>query len=113
MIGDWTRVERTHGLNGSTLWMDTANVGKERRDASLLSCTSIGASQRRAAHDFVRRQVITSTSSEHVKTKEQTTILALGKLGACATLPSIDLDSYLHLKILRRYSIENKERQTD
>jgi len=40
-------------------------------------------------------------------------ILALGKLGACVTLPSIDLDSCLHLKILRRHSIGNKERRAE
>ena len=41
------------------------------------------------------------------------TVLAVGKLGACITLPSIDLDSCLHLKILRRHSIGNKERRAE
>jgi len=41
------------------------------------------------------------------------TILAVGKLGACITLPSIDLDSCLRLKILRRHSIGNKERRAE
>ena len=41
------------------------------------------------------------------------TILAFGKLGACVTLPSIDPDSCLHLKILRRHSIGNKERRAE
>ena len=41
------------------------------------------------------------------------TILAFGKLGACVTLPSIDPDSCLPLKIQRRHSIGNKERQAE
>ena len=41
------------------------------------------------------------------------TILAFGKLGACVTLPSIDPDSCLPLKILRRHSIGNKERRAE
>ena len=41
------------------------------------------------------------------------TVLAVGKLGACVTLPSIDLDSCLHFKILRRHLIGNNERQAE
>ena len=41
------------------------------------------------------------------------TVLASGKLGACVTLPSIALDTCLRLKILRRHSIGNKERQAE
>jgi len=41
------------------------------------------------------------------------TILAVGKLGACIILPSIDLDSCLPSKILRRHSIGNKERRAE
>jgi len=41
------------------------------------------------------------------------TIPATVKLGACVTLPSIDLDPCLRLKILRRHSIGNKERRAE
>ena len=53
-------------------------------------------------------------TSKGAKTKERTYIvLALGKLGAWVSLPSIDLDACLRLKILRRHSIGNKERQAE
>ena len=90
------------------------NRGGSQKEPPYYFCTSIPREPKEC------RPCLCATSSElHPsaanisRPRSAPTVLALGKLGACVTLPSIDLDSCLHLKILRRHSIGNKERQVE
>jgi len=87
-------------------WMSTANRG-----ASLVSRpTTLAQAPQASPRSAAPASVPHSVNCIH----QQRTCQDQGaRLRACVTLPSIDSDSCLPLKILRRHSIGNKERRAE